>query len=111
MASKFSEFLAEKKIDQRRVLSVSKQLERLRPEDRTQRLKERVARKSEDGMTDEMKKNRGKPRSGRPVTRPMLRAAVEGKGLSGPQKTRLLRVVNHLLKLKKQEPVDYRDLF
>ncbi len=111
MASKFSEFLAEKKIDHRRVLATSKRLERLRPDDRATRLKERIARKSEDGITEEMKKNRVKPRTGRPVTRPMMRSALEGKSLSGPQKTRLLRAVNHLLRLKKQDPVDYRDLF
>lgn len=111
MPSKFSEFLAEKKIDQRRVLAASKQVERLRPEDRTIRLKERTARRSEDGMPEEMKKNRVKPRSGRPVTRPMMRAAVDGKLLTGPQKTRLLRAVNHVLKIKKQEPVDLRALF
>ena len=111
MASKFSEFLAEKKIDQRRVLNASKQIERLRPEDRAIRLKERTARRSEDGMPEEMKKNRVKPRSGKPVTRPMMKAAVEGKTLSGAQKTRLLRAVNHVLKLKKQDPVDLRALF
>jgi hypothetical protein len=111
MASKFSEFLSEKKIDHRRVLNASKRIERLRPEDRTIRLKERVARRSEDGMPEEMKKNRVKPRSGRPVTRPMLKAALEGKTLSGPQKTRLLRAVNHVLEAKKQDPVDIRILF
>ncbi|PIE06138.1 MAG: hypothetical protein CSA75_01090 [Sorangium cellulosum] len=111
MASKFSEFLSEKKIDERRVLAASKQIERLRPEDRAIRLKERIARNSEDGITDEMKKNRVKPRSGRPVTRPMMKAALAGKSLSGPQKTRLLRAVNHVLKIKKQDPVDIRVLF
>lgn len=111
MASKFSEFLAEKKIDLRRVLAASKKIERLVPEDRAIRLKERTARRSEDGMPEEMKKNRVKPHSGRPVTRPMMAAAVAGRTLSGPQKTRLLRAVNHVLQAKKQEPVDIRALF
>jgi len=111
MASKFSDFLNEKKIDPRRILAASKKIERLRPEDRTIRLKERTARRSEDGMPEEMKKNRVKPRTGRPVTRPAMAAAINGKSLTGPQKTRLLRAVNHVLQAKKLDPVEIRALF
>jgi hypothetical protein len=111
MSSKFSAFIAENKIDQRRLFAVSKKIERLRPEDRAIRLKERTARRSEDGMPEEMKKNRTKPRSGCPITQPMLNAAVAGRPLTGPQKTRLLRAVNRVLQIKKQEPVDLRVLF
>jgi hypothetical protein len=111
MASKISEFFAEKKIDARRILIASKKIEGLQPEDRTIRLKERVARHSEDGMTDEMKKNRVKPRSGRPVTKQTLAAAIQGKSLSGPQKTRILRAINHVLQQRKQDPVDLRVVF
>lgn len=111
MASKFSEFLVEKKIDVRRVLATSKRIERLRPEDRACKLKERLARRSEDGLTEEMKKNRTKPRSGRPVTKPMVQAALEGRTLTGPQKSRLLRAVNEILAVKKLDQVDVRALF
>jgi len=111
MASKFADFLTEKKIDFRRVLAASKKIERLRPEDRTIRLKERTARRSEDGMPEEMKKNRVKPRSGKAVTRPAIQAALNGKPLTGPQKTRLLRAVNHVLLAKKLDAVEVCTLF
>jgi hypothetical protein len=92
-------------------VSASKRVEKLRPEDRAIRLKERIARRSEDGITEEMKKNRVKPRSGRPVTRATLSAALQGRALTGPQKTRFLRAVNSILEQRKQEPVDLRALF
>ena len=100
MASKITEFLAEKKIDARRVLIASAKIERLLPEDRAIRQKERVARRSEDGFTEEMKKSRVKPHTGRPVTKQ-----------TGPQKTRILRAVNRILEQRKQEPVDLRAIF
>ena len=111
MASKFSDFLTEKKIDPRRVLAASKKIERLLPDDRAIRLKERNARRSEDGMPEEMKKNRVKPHSGKPVSQPTMRAALDGKPLTGPQKTRLLRAVNHVLHVKKLDPVGVCTLF
>jgi hypothetical protein len=111
MATKFSEFLQQSKIDPRRIISASKKLETLQPEDRALRQKERVARKSEDGITPEMKKNRTKPRSGRPVTDRALAAATSGKPLTGPQKNRILRAVNRILEQRKQDPVDLRALF
>lgn len=109
--SKLSAFLAEKKIDVRRVLATSKRIERLHPEDRAIRLKERVARRSEDGMPEEMKKNRVKPRSGKPVTKPTLNAALQGRALTGAQKSRILRAVNAVLEAKKQDTVELRALF
>jgi len=111
MATKFSDFLQQSKIDPRRIISASMKLETLQPEDRTIRLKERIARKSEDGITPEMKKNRVKPRSGRPITERALAAAKSGKTLTGPQKTRLLRAVNHILEQRKLPLVDLRALF
>ncbi len=72
----------------------------------------RAARKSEDA---EKKKKEGlaakKPRSGRPVTDRAIAAAIAGKKVSGPMKTRILKAVNHILGQKKQEPVDLRALF
>ena len=52
-----------------------------------------------------------KPRSGRPVTERALAAALAGKTISGPQKTRLLRAVNHLIEQKKGTAVDLKALF
>src|SRR5262249_9150211 len=112
MATKIEDFLKEKKIDPRRVLVASTEIERLRPEDRAIRLAKRVARKSEDAAT---KKKEGlaakKPRTGRPVTPRALSAALIGKSLSGASKTRILRAVNHVLTQKKQEQVELSALF
>ncbi len=111
MATKFSDFLQQNKIDARRIISASKKLETFRPEDRATRLKERIARKSEEGITPEMKKSRVKPRTGRPVTERALAAATSGKSLTGPQKSRILRAVNRILEQRKKDLVDLRVLF
>jgi hypothetical protein len=107
--TKFSQFIAAKKLDPRRILAASHDLERLRPEDRAIKLIKRQARSGEpvEGAVKEVRK----PRSGRPVTHRAFDAAVAGGKLSGPSKTRLLLAVNHLLEQKKQEKVDLRQLF
>jgi hypothetical protein len=107
--SKFAEFIVAKKLDTRRILAASSDIEKLRPEDRAIKLTKRRARSAEsaEGATKETRK----PRSGRPVTRRALDAAVQGGKLSGPTKTRLLNAVNRLLEQKKQEKVDLRQLF
>jgi hypothetical protein len=109
--TKFSEFIASKKIDQRRILVVSRHLEGLQPEDRVIKLNKRKARRAAADGTEGVAKETRKPRSGRPVTPRALDAAMTGGALSGPTKTRILRAVNHLLELKKQEQVDLRALF
>lgn len=107
--TKFAEFLASTKLDARRLIAVSSQLEKLRPEDRAIRLAARIKRKGDDAATKTADKK--KPRSGRPITPRALSGALVGKKLSGPQKTRLLKAVNHLLSQKKQEPVTLTQLF
>lgn len=111
MATKIEDLLKEKKIDPRRILAASSEIERFRPEDRAIHLAKRAARKSEDPA----KKKEGlagkKPRTGRAVTQRAIDAALAGKQLSGPQKTRILRAVNHLLEQKKQEKVELSALF
>jgi hypothetical protein len=111
MATKFEDFLKEQKIDPRRILVASAELERLRFQDRKIRLAKRVARKSED----QAKKKEGlaaeKPRSGRPVTRQAIDAAVAGKNVSGPQKTRILRALNAVLEQKKLEKIELASIF
>jgi hypothetical protein len=112
MATKIEEFLKEKKIDLRRILVASSELERLRPEDRAIRLAKRTARKSEDAAT---KKKEGlaakKPRTGRPVTSRAISSAILGKPLSGAAKTRILRAINHVLTQKKQDQIELIALF
>jgi hypothetical protein len=107
--SKFAQFIASKKLDGRRIIAVSRKLEQFQPEDRLIRLNKRRAKGAEGG--ENAPKETRKQRSGRPVTQRALAAAMGGGGLSGPTKTRILRAVNHLLELKKQEKIDLRALF
>lgn len=111
MATKIADFLSEKKIDPRRLLAASRDLERFRPEDRKIRLAKSVARKSEDGAKKKEGEAAKKPRSGRPITQRAIDAAMVGKPVSGPTKTRLLRAVNHILGQKKQDQVELVALF
>ncbi len=106
--SKFSDFLAAKKLDARRILAASHALESLRPEDRALKL---AARKLKKGDGKKPEGDKVKPRSGRPVTQPAIAAATAGKSISGPQKTRLLKAINHLLEQKKQDKVALDALF
>ena len=110
MASKFAQFLSDNGIDPRRVISASRALERLRPEDRRIRLARKRARK-EEGGGDKDKAESPKPRSGRIVTPRLLQEASEGKRVSGPAKQRLVRAVNRVLSQKKKDEVDLRTLF
>jgi hypothetical protein len=113
MSSKFAEFLDKNKIDPRRVLAASRQLEQLQPEDRALRLSRRQAKKggAPAAAAGEDKVAPKKPRSGRPVTRQAIEAAKSGKPLTGPAKTRLVRALNHVLAQKKKEAVELRKLF
>jgi hypothetical protein len=110
MASKFAQFLTTNKIDPRRVAAASRELERLRPEDRAKRLARRTAKKAETKPVEGAEKP-AKPRSGRPATSRLLTAATAGKPISGPSKTRLLRAVNVLLEQKKKTATDLKSLF
>lgn len=111
MATKFESFLKTKKIDPRRLLVVSNELESLVPADRKIRLDNRQARKKADPNAKKDTQGRVKPRSGRPITPRAIQAAMVGKPLTGAGKTRLLRAVNRVLEQKKQPAVDLRALF
>jgi hypothetical protein len=108
--TKFAKFITARKLDSRRILAASHRLEQLRREDRDIKLNKRLAKAGGEGTEGAPKETR-KPRSGRPVTRRALEAALSGGGISGPTKTRILRAVNHLLELKKLEKVDLKALF
>lgn len=106
--SKFAEFLTSKKIDARRVRFASESLEKLHPEDRAIRW----ARKHKKGEASKAEGGeKKKPRSGRPITARAMSAALAGQKISGPQKTRMLHAVNHILAQKKQEAVALDALF
>jgi hypothetical protein len=111
MSSRFSEYLSTEQIDPRRVLVASRQIERLRPEDRAIRLKQRLIKKSGETPKEGEKVASPERRSGRAVTPRLLQQAQAGSKLSGPQKTRLLRALNRVLEQKKKEPVDIRKVF
>jgi hypothetical protein len=107
MATKLETFLTEKKIDRRRVVAASHELEKLRIEDRAIKLAQHQARKKDE------KREPGspKPRSGKPVSEATLGKALAGQAVSGPTKTRVLRAVNHILEQRKQSAVSLADLF
>ena len=111
MATKFDDFLKEKKIDPRRILVASAEIERLRLEDRKIRLAKRAHRKSEDTSKKKEGLAAQKPRSGRPVKQEAITAAFAGKQISGPQKTRILRALNHVLEQKKLEKIELVAIF
>jgi hypothetical protein len=111
MATKIEEFLKDKKIDARRLLAASAELESLTREDRGIRLLKRVARKSEDAAKKKEGLAAKKPRTGRPVTNRAFSAALAGQQIAGPQKTRILRAVNYILTQKKQDVVELAALF
>jgi hypothetical protein len=108
MATKFDTFLTDNKIDPRRLLSASRQIERLRGDDRRIRLALSQARKSEVAKRPE---GLSKPRSGRPVNPKTLRDASAGLKLSTAARTRLLRAVNRILEQKKCDAVALDALF
>ncbi|MBX3182805.1 MAG: hypothetical protein KIT72_18570 [Polyangiaceae bacterium] len=111
MATKFAEFLQTQKIDPRRLIASSRQIERLRPEDRAARLLARRNRKKESSDDEGADGEKAKRRSGRTITPRLITGAQSGKAVSGSAKTRLLRAVNRLLEQRKQDPVDLRALF
>ena len=108
---KFAQFISTRKLDRRRILVASRQLEKLLPEDRLIKLNKRRAKKAASDGGEGGPKETRKPRSGRPVTPRAMEAALRGGELSGPTKTRILAAVNHLLGQKKQDKVDLKALF
>ena len=108
MSNKLSAFLTKNKINEKRLIVASRQIERLRPEDRAIRLKQRQARKSEDGKKPE---GLAKPRSGRTLTAPGIARALKGDRISSPMKTRILRAVNRILEQRKKDQVTLDTLF
>jgi hypothetical protein len=104
-STKFSEFLTSKKLDARRVRYASAAIEKFTAEDRT--INHARKHKKTEGKVEKKKLTH----SGRPLTDRGLQAALSGKAISGPQKTRILRAVNRLLEQKKQEAVTLDKLF
>jgi hypothetical protein len=113
MDSKFAKYLKDNQIDSRRLIAASRELERLRPEDRKKKLERRREKAAQASAAPgtAAKSAIEKPRSGRSLTPKTIEAASAGKPLSGTQKTRVLRAVNRVLEQKKKDPADLRALF
>ncbi|MFI5306579.1 MAG: hypothetical protein ACHQ53_04455 [Polyangiales bacterium] len=106
--SKLSDFLGKHKIDPRRVISASKALEALQPEDRKVRLAREQAKAGDETKKELAAK---KQRSGRPVTMPTLNKALAGKPLRRRAKARVARAVNAVLARKTKGEAKAADLF
>jgi hypothetical protein len=106
--SKLNDYLQNQKIDPRRLLIASRDLEGLRPEDRATRLAKKRAKGGDESAKEAAAKER---RSGRPVSKPTLDRALAGGALSPAAKTRIVRAVNAVLVQKKKSEVALRDLF
>ena len=109
MATKFAQFLQDNKIDPRRIVVASQELERLRPEDRKVKHQKSAAKKA--GTKPAEGEKPAKPRSGRAVTPRLIESVTVGKPVSGPAKTRLLRALNHVLVTKKKTAVELKAVF
>ncbi|HVJ15646.1 MAG TPA: hypothetical protein VM686_09395 [Polyangiaceae bacterium] len=112
MANKFVQFLQDNKIDPRRLIVASFQLEKLGPEDRKAKLAKRQAKGGKAPAAAEGEaKEPVKRRSGRPVTPRLMASVTAGKPVTGPAKTRVLRALNRVLEQKKKKPVDLKTIF
>jgi hypothetical protein len=110
--SKLSDYLGQHKIDSRRLLVASQDIDALRPEDRAIRLARAGAK---DG--DEKAKERAqavadkKRRSGRVISQPALRRALGGQPLTRKARARIVRAVNTVLGKKGKNAATAADLF
>jgi hypothetical protein len=110
--SKLTDYLTKHKIDSRRVVAASHEIEALRPEDRVIRMAKKRAKGGDEAAKEAAKELAAKkPRSGRPVSNPTMQRALKGGTLSGAAKTRIVRAVNAVLKTKKKSEAGLRDLF
>jgi hypothetical protein len=106
--SKLNDYLKKQNIDPRRVLHASHELEALRPEDRATKLAKHRVKGGDENAKEAAAK---KPRSGKPVSAPLLARALAGGVVSGAAKSRVLRAVNVVLLQKKKGEAGLRDLF
>ena len=107
--SKLGDYLTKNKIHPNRVVTASKEIERLQPPDRELAAKKKAMK---DGKVDKDEAVlKQKPRSGRPVTGATMTKAIAGQTINGPTKTRIVRAVNAVLAQKKKGEIGLRDLF
>ncbi len=110
--SKLEDYLKKHKIDGRRVVAASHDIEGLRHEDRVIRQAKKLAKSGDEKAKEAAKESAAKkPRSGKPVSSPTLARALSGGVVSSAAKTRIVRAVNAVLKAKKKNEAGLRDLF
>jgi hypothetical protein len=108
--SKLSDFMKQNKIGVRQLLSTSHKLESRSPTDRAVAAARKAA-KAAAAPEAVKEKAKQKPKSGKPVTPRAIDAALAGKAVAGPAKTRITRAVNAVLTRKKKPEITFRDLF
>ena len=108
--TKLSDFLEKNKINQERLIGASHDIEKLRGEDYKVRLAQRRVRGGK--ATDAEKELAAqKRRSGKPVTRPTLDAALRGDKIHRKARQRIVAAVNKVLGERKKSQVEASDLF
>ncbi|MDQ3036863.1 MAG: hypothetical protein M3Y87_31005 [Myxococcota bacterium] len=107
--TKLNDFLTTNKIDPRRVVLASEQIETRKDEDKKLAATKKAMKGGKAEKDEEVLKQ--KPRSGRPVTGAAISKAMLGRDIGGPVKTRIVRAVNVVLGQKKKPEVGLRDLF
>jgi hypothetical protein len=106
--SKLSDYLTKHKIDPRRVIAASNDLEAMRPEDRKIKLA-RLNAKGGDESAKELAAQ--KRRSGRPLSRPAIARALAGGTVTRKTRGRIVRAVNAVLAHKSKGEAKAADLF
>ena len=123
--SRLSEFIAENEITVEALLSASRRIERHTKSDRELKLRRKQLRMTlkkgdagEKELTDDEKKRDlyqrsgiAKPRSGRPLTRNIINAALAGKPVTRKSRSKILAAVNAVLEKKNAKKVDLAELF
>jgi hypothetical protein len=106
--SKLSDYLKKHKIDPRRVVAASKDLEALRPEDRKIRLARVMAKGGHEPSKELAAQKR---RSGRSLSRPAIARALAGNTVARKTRSRIVRAVNAVLAKKSRGEAKPTDLF
>ncbi len=112
MATKFAELIESNKIDHRRLMSASRQIERLRLEDRQIKLAKQQLKKEGNAENEKLKEAAAKKaRSGKVITKQLIAKATAGQKIPGAAKQRVLAAVNRILEQKKKDTVELKTLF
>jgi len=107
--SQLSDFLKEHQITDEALISASRALEKLSPDERDVRTKRKNARTAKKAYA-ELNLEKTKAR-GRGLTQDTLGRALAGQALPRLARQKIVRAVNTLLTSKKKDAIDWRPLF